>query len=91
MILSYHQQPQLPDLSFTRNMIKIVENFLELNPFAPQLLMMVVELTLGDVEVVGCDLHQGLSVDCDWHTHDEIFDFLTLFLDFVSVHVLTTN
>ena len=53
--------------------------------------MMVIELTPGDIEVVGCDLHKGLSVNGDWHTHDEIFDFLTFLLDLVSVHVLTTN
>ena len=49
--------------------------------------MMVVELAPGDVEVVGCDLHEGLGVDGHWHTQDEVFDFFAFPLNLVVVHV----
>ena len=52
---------------------------------------MIVELTSGDVEVVSSDMHEGLSINSDWHTQDELLNFFTFLLDLVLVHTLNTD
>ena len=52
---------------------------------------MIIELTPRNVEVVCGDLHQGLSVDCHWHTQDEVLNLLTFILYLMLMHDLTIN
>ena len=71
--------------------LKLIENLFKFDSLTPQLLVVIVELTWRDFEMLSSYLHQRLSCHRRWKTQYKVFNLFTWLIEFVAVIVVKSH